>query len=100
SRGLQGRRGEIVRLWARWAAAQPVSEPRAASDTAREFANRLDAPPSLEELRAEKRLATDLLERAHYDEEEPSEEHLTAMRQLTEKAIAREARGRSNKQHL
>ena len=100
ARGLAGRRGEIVRLWARWARAQPVAEGRDPADTAREFAGRVgpqEAQMDQPDPARQKQLATELLENAHYNAEEPTEAQVATMRELTAAAIERERAARKQK---
>ncbi len=87
--GLPGSRGEIVRLWWRWARRHSAADaPGAAGETAAEMAVRVasehESRPPASEL-------TNLLERAHYGRSEPTEADVEAMRKLVRDEIDREA---------
>lgn len=78
--GLAGTRGEIVRLWSRWARAQAERGlHRAEGETAAEFARRLDAGAGA---RPERDDLTRIFERAHYSAEEPSADDAERMAEL------------------
>lgn len=75
---LDGPRGEIVKLWGRWAAARErAGHGRKSGETAAQYAQRLagedplSAPPAA---------MTELLERAHYSREELTTADVEAMR--------------------
>lgn len=86
--GLPGSRGEIVRLWWRWARRHSAADsPGAAGETAAEIAVRVAAG---HEARAPASELTRLLERAHYGKAEPTEADVEAMRKLVRDEIERE----------
>lgn len=86
--GLPGSRGEIVRLWWRWARRHSAADaPGAAGETAAEIAVRVAAE---HESHAPASELTSLLERAHYGQAEPTEADVEAMRELVRDEIERE----------
>lgn len=84
---LAGRRGKILRLWAKWAREQEAAGvPRSPSETAAGFAGRLareqaerEPPESL----------TRLMEKAHYSDDEPTDEEVETMQEIVEQELRR-----------
>lgn len=85
TKGLSGERGRIVRLWMKWA--WELGEGRGESETAREVAGRVtrDRGPAS----ADRELLTELLEKAHYGEEEPTRSDAEAMKKAVRRELKR-----------
>lgn len=84
-KGLAGERGRIVRLWMKWA--WELGEGRGESETAREVAGRVTRDSG--SVTADRDTLTELLEKAHYGEEEPTRADSERMKKAVRRELKR-----------